>query len=188
MKVQDVMTRHPMCCRLTDTAQRVAQILRDQHIGSMPVVSDGEGKRLEGMITDRDLCCGIVAAGEDPKTTTIAAYVSRKLVRCRPEQSLDSCEKLMQVHQVRRILIVDQEMRCVGIISQADLARSEEGKLHGPGPKYRDLGRRLRYHRPLGNWSWCSQMTSRGKLFSESSLFSATCNPSAGTGRACRVW
>jgi CBS domain-containing protein len=109
----------------------VAQILRDEHIGSMPVVSDGDAKRLEGMITDRDLCCGIMAAGEDPRTTTIAAYVSRNLVTCRPEQSLDSCEKLMQVYQVRRILIVDGDMCCVGIISQADLARSEEsGKLH----------------------------------------------------------
>ena len=131
MKVQEVMTQHPVCCRPTDTAQMVAQVLRDEHIGSMPVVSDGKGKRLEGMITDRDLCCGIMAAGEDPRTTQIAAYVSRKLVTCRAEQSLDSCERLMQMHQVRRILIVDQDMRCVGIISQADLARSEEsGKLH----------------------------------------------------------
>jgi len=131
MKVQEVMTHHPVCCRPTDTAQMVAQILRDQHIGSMPVVSDGEARRLEGMITDRDLCCGIVAAGEDPRITTVAAYISRNLITCRPEQSLDSCEKLMQVHKVRRILIVDQEMRCVGIVSQADLARSEESsKLH----------------------------------------------------------
>jgi len=131
MKVQDVMSQHPICCRPTDTAQMVAQILRDQHIGSMPVVSDGDAKRVEGMITDRDLCCGIVAAGQDPRSTTIAAYISRNLVTCRPEQSLDSCERLMQVHQVRRILIVDGDMCCVGIISQADLARSEEsGKLH----------------------------------------------------------
>ena len=130
MKVQDVMSQHPICCLPTDTAQMVAQILRDEHIGSMPVVSDGESKRVEGMITDRDLCCGIVAAGKDPGTTTIAAHVSRNLVTCRPEQSLDSCERLLQVHQVRRILIVDGDMCCVGIISQADLARSEEsGKL-----------------------------------------------------------
>jgi CBS domain-containing protein len=131
MRVQEVMTHHPICCRPKDTAQTVAKILRDADIGSMPVISDGDSKRLEGIITDRDLCCGIVAEGLDPKTTPIEAYVTRDPVTCRPEQSLDSCEKLMQTHRIRRILIVDRDVRCVGILSQADLARSEESnKVH----------------------------------------------------------
>jgi CBS domain-containing protein len=130
MRVQDVMTHHPVCCRPSDTAQTVAKILRDADIGSMPVISDGDSK-LEGIITDRDLCCGIVAEGLDPKTTPIEAYLTRDPVTCRPQQSLDSCEKLMQTHRIRRILIVDQDVQCVGILSQADLARSDESnKVH----------------------------------------------------------
>jgi CBS domain-containing protein len=126
MRVREVMTQNPVCCLPADVAQKVAQTLRDEEIGSMPVVSDRESKRLEGIITDRDLCCSIVAEGLDPKYTTIAAYVTRNPVTCRAEQSLDSCAKLMQVHQIRRILVVDQDARCIGILAQADLARLEE--------------------------------------------------------------
>lgn len=131
MKVQQVMTEHPVCCRPTDTAQTVAQMLRDQNIGSMPVVADGDSGRLLGIITDRDLCCRILAEGLDPRTTLIDAYITRDLVTCRAEQSLDSCAKLMQMHQLRRILIVDKYAICVGILSQADLARSDQSeKVH----------------------------------------------------------
>jgi len=125
MKVREVMTQYPQCCRVSDMAQTVAQMFRDQDIGAMPVLSDGGSRRLEGIVTDRDLCCGIMAEGLDPKTTPIMAFVSRSLVTCRPEQSLDSCEKLMQMHQIRRIL-VDDSANCVGVLSQADLARSED--------------------------------------------------------------
>jgi CBS domain-containing protein len=131
MKVREVMTQYPQCCHLSDMAQTVAQMFRDEDIGAMPVLSDRESRRLEGIITDRDLCCSIMAKGLDPKTTSIEAFVSRSLVTCRPEQSLDSCQKLMQIHQVRRILVVDDDARCVGIVSQADLARSEDSqKVH----------------------------------------------------------
>jgi len=131
MKVQEVMTQHPQCCRATDMAQMVAQILRDEDIGSIPVIEDVASKRLIGIITDRDLCCRIVAEGLDPKTTSIEAYVTRDPVTCRPEQSLDSCEKLMQMHQIRRMLVVDQDLRCIGIVSEADVARADESdKVH----------------------------------------------------------
>jgi CBS domain-containing protein len=131
MKVQEVMTQHPLCCRATDMAQVVAQILRDEDIGSLPVIEDGASKRLIGIITDRDLCCSIVAEGLDPKTTSIEAYVTRDPVTCRSEQSLDSCEKLMQMHQIRRMLVVDQDLRCIGIVSEADVARVDESdKVH----------------------------------------------------------
>jgi CBS domain-containing protein len=126
MRVKEIMTRYLVCCFPEDTAQSVAQILRDEDIGSMPVITDKKSQRLEGIITDRDLCCQIIAAGLDPKTTPIGPYITRDPIMCRPEQSLDSCERLMRAHRVRRIPIVDDEARCVGILSQADVARSEE--------------------------------------------------------------
>jgi len=52
MKVQEVMTQHPLCCRATDMAQVVAQILREEDIGSIPVIEDGASKRLIGIITE----------------------------------------------------------------------------------------------------------------------------------------
>jgi CBS domain-containing protein len=125
MRVRDVMTHSPVCCHPNDSAQVVAKILCTKDIGSVLVIAQGES-RLLGIITDRDLCCSIVAKGLDPKTTPIQPYVRRDPVTCRPEQSIDSCEKLMQTHQVRRLPVVDGKGRCVGMVSQADLVRSEE--------------------------------------------------------------
>jgi CBS domain-containing protein len=123
MRVKDVMTQHPICCYASDSAQSVAKAFRDEDIGSLPVIADGESNQLEGIITDRDLCCTIVAEGLDPRTTPIAAYVRRNPITCRAEHSLDACERLMQMHQVRRVPVIDQRGCCIGMVSQADLAR-----------------------------------------------------------------
>ena len=125
MKVYDVMTQHPVCCHADDTAQTVAKLLRDADVGCVPVIANDNSGRLEGIITDRDLCCSIVAEGLDPATTSIRAFIKQDPITCRREQSLDSCERLMQVHQIRRIIVIDGDGCCIGIISQADLARRE---------------------------------------------------------------
>jgi CBS domain-containing protein len=126
MKVRDVMTSNPVCCVPSDTAQKVAQVLRDQNIGSLPVVTDQHSRMLLGMITDRDICCTIVADGRDPKSTPIGNHVSADIVTCRDGENLDNCERLMQTHQIRRIPVVDGEGRCVGIVAQADLALKDK--------------------------------------------------------------
>jgi len=129
MKVKDIMTPNPVCCRISDTAQMVAKMLRDSDIGSIPVLSDG-GK-LEGVITDRDLCCSIVAEGLDPKATRIEKWITRNPITCRASDSLERCEQAMAAHQVRRIPVVDESGRCIGIVAQADLALKEEpNKVH----------------------------------------------------------
>jgi len=131
MRVKDVMTQHPVCCRTSDSAQAVAKALRDEDVGSLPVIADGNSRQLVGIITDRDICCTIVAEGLNPVTTSIEAFMKRSPVSCRAEQSLDACERLMQVYQVRRLPVVDEQGRCVGMVSQADLARLEQpDKVH----------------------------------------------------------
>ena|SRR5439155_26821832 len=123
MKIREIMSREPACCVLSDTAQTVAKILCDRNIGSMPVVADQQSRKLVGMITDRDLCCTVIAQGMDPKTTQIAKLIAlAPLTTCRDGENIETCERLMQEHQVRRIPIVDAEDRVIGIVSQADLA------------------------------------------------------------------
>ena len=122
MKVREIMTADPVCCVLTDTARRVAQRMRDDDIGSVPIVEDQESHKLIGMITDRDLCCSVIADGLDPNTTTIASFVSAEPVSCREGENVEHCEQAMQEHQVRRMPIVDGEGCVIGIVSQADLA------------------------------------------------------------------
>jgi len=122
MKIREIMKRDPACCVLSDSAQVVAKILCDRDIGSMPVIAGQQSKKLVGMITDRDLCCTIIAQGLDPKATQIEKVLSPVPFSCREGDNVEACERLMQEHQVRRIPIVDAEDRVIGIVSQADLA------------------------------------------------------------------
>jgi CBS domain-containing protein len=126
MKIRDVMTSDPVCCIPGDTAQKVAQVLRDNNVGSVPVVADQESRKLVGMITDRDVCCGIVAGGLDPKSTPIEKYMSTDPATCRDGDNLNECERVMQERQIRRIPVVDGEGCCIGIVAQADLALKEK--------------------------------------------------------------
>jgi CBS domain-containing protein len=78
------------------------------------------------MITDRDLCCSVVAQGMDPKTTAIEKLITLAPLTCREGENIEVCERLMQEHQVRRIPVIDAEERVIGIVSQADLALKDK--------------------------------------------------------------
>lgn len=126
MKVRDAMTPDPVCCLMSDSARKVAAILCKQNVGSIPVVTDHDSRKLIGIITDRDLCCSVLAAGLDPQTTTIEKFISQHPVTCREGENLDSCEELMQERQFRRIPVVDGDGRVIGMVSQADLALKDK--------------------------------------------------------------
>ena len=122
MKIRDMMTANPICCVPTDSAQRVARMMCAESVGSSPVVMDQESRRLVGVITDRDLCCSVVADGLDPKATLIEKFMTLNPITCREEENVETCEGLMQEHQIRRIPIVDTHDHLIGIVAQADLA------------------------------------------------------------------
>ncbi len=126
MKIREIMSTEPVCCLPGESAQKVAAKLRDHNIGSMPVVDSSQSMRLIGMITDRDLCCAVLADGLDPNTTPVGKFVSSDVVSCRDGENLDRCERLMQEHQIRRIPVVDGQGRCIGIVAQADLALKDK--------------------------------------------------------------
>ena len=122
MLVKDTMSKKVVFCTLSDTAQEVARIMKTHGVGALPVVSDFASARLEGIVTDRDLCCSIVAEAKLAETTKIADVMTRNPVTCAPENTLEDCESLMQKHQIRRIPVIDDKRRCVGIVAQADIA------------------------------------------------------------------
>jgi CBS domain-containing protein len=125
MKVRDVMTSDPVCCLPSDSAQKVARLLRDHNVGSLPVVADTNSKQLVGMITDRDLCINVLADALDPKSS-IERWISAKPISVRDGENLDKAERAMQEHQVRRLPVVDGSDNVIGIISQADLALKDK--------------------------------------------------------------
>ena len=126
MLVRDVMSTRVIFCTLSDTAQAAARSMKLHRVGALPVVSDFVNAKLEGIVTDRDLCCSVVAEARLAETTKMAEVMTPDPVTCAPEDTLEDCEVLMQEHQIRRIPVVDDHGRCVGIIAQADIA------LHAP--------------------------------------------------------
>ncbi len=126
MKIRDVMSNNPACCTPGDSVQSVAKMMCDHNVGSIPVVADQQNRTLLGMITDRDLCCSVLARGLDAKNTRIQEYMTQPAVSCRDGENIEKCERLMQEHQVRRVPVVDGDNCVIGIVAQADLALKEK--------------------------------------------------------------
>lgn len=118
----EVMTRNPVCCVATDSADKVAQIMRNEDVGSIPVVESDLTKKLVGIVTDRDLAMTVVADGRDPRNTPIQTVMTRNPIACYTEDDVNRAFEAMAQHQVRRIPVVDQSYHVVGIIAQADVA------------------------------------------------------------------
>lgn len=122
MQCKDVMTEKPVCSVPDESAQRVAQVMKEQNVGAIPVCDSRESKRLIGVVTDRDIALRVVAEGRDPAGTQVGDIMSREVFCCGPEDSIENALKTMTRQQVRRILVVDQDRCMLGIIAQADIA------------------------------------------------------------------
>ena len=122
MLCEELMTRNPKCCVPSDTAIRVARMMKIEDVGSLPVCSSPDSKRLVGIVTDRDLCLEIVAEGLDPNSTTVESCMTREPVTCRADEDLETALDRMEANQIRRIPVVDSRGTLVGIIAQADIA------------------------------------------------------------------
>jgi CBS domain-containing protein len=121
-QVRDVMTPSPVTVRISDPVIQAAQVMRDEDVGSVPVMDEDT---IAGIITDRDITIKVVAEGKDPQTATVGETMSRHLVTGRPDMSLREAADLMGREQIRRLPVVDQG-RLVGIISLCDLALDHE--------------------------------------------------------------
>ncbi len=121
-KCVEVMTKNPVCCLPKDMVVNVAQLMKRENIGPIPVVENEQTHKLIGIVTDRDLALKIVAEGRDAKSTKVEAVMTRKVVTCRADDDLQKAMDAMSKHQLRRIPVVDGDNKILGIIAQADVA------------------------------------------------------------------
>jgi len=126
MRVKEIMTPEPYCCAVFEPVLNAARMMKEWDVGSLPVVADQHSWKLKGIVTDRDLCT-VLAEDKDGATTPVEEVMTRDPATCGPEDEVDSCAKIMQEHQVRRVPVVDDQGNCIGIVAQADLAL--KGKL-----------------------------------------------------------
>ncbi len=122
MLAKEIMSRDPQCCTPDDTLRDAARMMADSDCGCLPVVEDKAGKRVIGVLTDRDIAIRGVARGKTPDSK-VNDVMSPAPACCFAEDEVDEVERIMIEKQVRRVPVVDASSRVVGIIAQADLAR-----------------------------------------------------------------
>lgn len=121
MTCAEVMTPSPTACNPEHTATDAAELMRREDCGLLPVIS-GDGKKLIGVLTDRDIVLKVVAEGRDPRSTAVSDVMTTDLITCLPQENVEMAMEQMATRQVRRIPIVDSDGSLVGIVSQADVA------------------------------------------------------------------
>ncbi|HEY0592348.1 MAG TPA: CBS domain-containing protein [Thermoanaerobaculia bacterium] len=118
--LSSVMTRNPQCVTESDSLQDVARLMLDCDCGALPVV--GENEQLIGMITDRDIVVRVIAEGRDCSQATVRDAMTSQAHSVRESDSLESVFRIMRDNKVRRVPVVDENQRVIGIVAQADLA------------------------------------------------------------------
>ncbi len=124
MKVENVMTVNPVTAPQTASVKKIAELMRDCRIGAVLITDTAGSKHLAGIVTDRDLCMKVLAGGVDLETP-VSKVMTTRPVTCDTGESLAACETLMQLHEVRRIPIIDGQRNILGIITASDLAHHD---------------------------------------------------------------
>ncbi|MFN8381742.1 MAG: CBS domain-containing protein [Anaerolineales bacterium] len=121
-KCNEVMTKNPVCCLPNDLVTKAAELMKSERVGSIPIIENEQTKKLIGIVTDRDLALRIIAEGLDAKSTKVETVMTRKVVTCTVGDDMQKALDAMSTNQLRRIPIVDDDNKIVGIIAQADVA------------------------------------------------------------------
>jgi CBS domain-containing protein len=122
------MTSNPSSVEANSPIAEAARIMKQEDVGVVPVTDNGG---LLGVVTDRDIAIRVVAEGKDPQSTPVREVASTGLVTVDPEQDLDEALRLMAQHKVRRLPVVEEDGRLVGVLAQADVAREGDDKQTG---------------------------------------------------------
>lgn len=125
--VQEAMTSNPTAITPDTTVQEAARLMKSDDVGALPVVENG---RLTCVVTDRDLAIRGVAEGLAAETP-VSELASKNVVTIDPQQSLEEAARLMAEHQVRRLPVVEEDGRLVGMLAQADVAQAGHDSLTG---------------------------------------------------------
>ena len=126
--IRDIMTPDPACVSEKDSIREVARIMAREDTGVVPVV---EGKKIVGMITDRDIVVRLVAEGKDPANARVNEAMSKNVRAVKEDSSVNDVLDLMSRAQVRRVPVVNDRDEIVGIISMGDVAEktNQDGKV-----------------------------------------------------------
>ncbi len=121
MRILEIMSKPAITCRATDTLGRAAELMWTNDVGAVAVTDDG-GTAL-GMITDRDLCMSAFTQSKPLHELPVSGAMSKQLFACHADDSLGAAEQQMRLKKVRRLPVVDDQGRPIGMVSMNDLTR-----------------------------------------------------------------
>jgi CBS domain-containing protein len=121
LRVGDAMTRGVIYATPKDNIQKIAEIMKKNDIESVIVMEKGKGV---GIVTDTDIINKVVATGKDPKKTQVSAVMSKPLLTIAPDKDIEQAAKMMVQKDVKR-LVVAQNHKIIGVISEFDLVKVE---------------------------------------------------------------
>ncbi len=121
MRVEELMTRSVRTCRVQDMLDAPARAMWDGDIGCVPVVD--ETSRVVGIVTDRDVCMAAYTQGRPLAAIAVSTAMASAVLSVLPHEELAAAERMMQKNQLRRLPVVDEGGRLVGIVTLGDLAR-----------------------------------------------------------------
>jgi CBS domain-containing protein len=136
MKVSDLMTKGVRTCHQHDSLNRAAQLMWENDCGAVPVV-DADMKVI-GMLTDRDICMAAYTQGVALANASVGSAMSCDVCICGESDNITSAAERMRDRQIRRLPVVDEENRLVGILSMSDIAR-EADRLRASKSKKRPI-------------------------------------------------
>ena len=124
MQVREIMTQNPACCTPDSTLQDVARMMAENDCGCIPVVDSLTGMKPVGTITDRDITIRTVAASHNPINMKASEVMTADIATVKPHMSVEECFDVMEDREIRRVLVVDEQGKCCGIVAQADVVQS----------------------------------------------------------------
>lgn len=123
MKVKDCMCNNVCSVNPNNTVKDCAKLMCDNHIGCIPVCDDTQ--KIVGLVTDRDVILRTIACDKEATTTPVSEIMTCKVCCCDENCDVSEAEKLMSEYQIRRLPVVDDNNKIIGIITLGDLAKND---------------------------------------------------------------
>lgn len=118
--VRSLMTTHVRTCRSDDSLVHAAQLMWETDCGAVPVLTDDT---VVGIITDRDVCMASYTQGKRLEDINVESAMSKVLFSCGPDESIGAALATMGDKRVRRLPVLNENGKLLGIISISNVAR-----------------------------------------------------------------
>jgi CBS domain-containing protein len=137
MKVKEVMNPDAKAIWITESLADAAKLMWQNDCGILPIIKDG--RRVVGLITDRDICMGTAMKDANPSSISVEQLMSGKVFAATPDQDVEQALEIMKTHKIRRLPVVNDEGELAGILSMNDIVLKAKGSNGKAQIKYADV-------------------------------------------------